>query len=77
MSRAKFILAGVLILAAIGAVYASRARANWYWMIKDGEYVSVGVDFTCNTGGTGCVYNDNGVTRQLYMAGATYKALKN
>jgi hypothetical protein len=66
MTRVRMLLAGIIFFGAVGAVVASKARANIYYYWDGLSYRTVGVDFTCPEVGVGCLKVINGVTQQLY-----------
>jgi hypothetical protein len=78
MSKAKLMLAGILIMAAAGGAVATKARAFIGIIVNGGVYYTVLVPFDCPNTGPGCIYTSwDGGTFQVYtLSGLKLVGLK-
>jgi hypothetical protein len=78
MKKARVLLAVILIMAAGGAVMATKARSFIGYIVNAGVYSTVVVPFNCEDVGAGCIYTSwNGATFQVYtLSGARLYPVK-
>jgi hypothetical protein len=66
MKKARVVLIAILIMAAVGAAVASRARSFIGFVVDAGVYYTVLVPFDCPNTGGGCIYTWDASTYQVY-----------
>ncbi|UPK67991.1 DUF6520 family protein [Chitinophaga filiformis] len=66
MKKSKIILVAIVLLAAVGAAMATKARSFIGYINMGGVYSPVWVPFDCPQAGWGCVYTSNNMTYQIY-----------